>query len=48
MQLHVTKQASQLTYDDRLMRQVATEGVKFGRGSWLHKMTVAKNLGGKM
>ena len=36
-------------YDGRLIRQVATEAVKFGRGSWLRKISiyVARNLGGK-
>ena len=28
------------SYNDWLMRQVATEAVKFVRGSWLHKMSI--------
>ena len=28
------------SYDGWLMRQVATEAVKFVRGSWLHKMSI--------
>ena len=31
---------SSRVYDDRLIRQVATEAVKFGRGSWLRKMSM--------
>ena len=27
-------------YDGRLIRRVATEAVRFGRGSWLHKMSM--------
>ena len=35
-------------YDGRLIRQVATEAVKFGRGSWLHKMSMCcKEFGWK-
>ena len=31
------------TYEDRLIRQVATEVVKFGRGSWLRKISMCCN-----
>ena len=30
-------------YDGRLIRQVATEAVKFGRGSWLRKISMCCN-----
>ena len=39
---------SSRVYDGRLIRQVATEAVKFGRDSWLHKMSMCcKEFGWK-
>ena len=39
---------SSRVYDGRLIRQVATEAVKFGRGSWLRKMSMCcKEFGWK-
>ena len=34
---------SSVAYDGRLIRQVATEAVRFGRGSWLCKISMYCN-----